>query len=153
MNIEVQKMIAVGGLDGYAKAIIEFLKSERLYNPEVNVINPDPKDYSPDYVFPRDFMLCSYSADNLPTESELKEYLEQANGQFSAVAGMDETDMTRISLIPADTKNLAMRAVCHLTEEEMEMSKNDRLQLEWSRKKEAFSVINKVAEDIYSGIK
>ena len=115
-------------------------------------MNPNPQDYSPEFIFPRDMILSSYTAEELPTESELQEILEQADYQFSAIAGMDETDMTRIAMITADAKNLAMRAVCHFTEDEMDMSKNDRKALERSRKKEAFSIISQVAGDIYSHI-
>ena len=129
------------------------MKSDRLYNPEVSIINPNPTDYSPEYIFPRDYILDAYSSDDIPTESELQESLEQANYQFTAVAGIDETDMTRITMMATDTKNFAMKAVCHFTEEEMEMSKNDRKALERSRKKEAFSIISQVVDDIHSHIK
>ena len=152
MNIEIQKIIDVGHIDRFPKAIIEFLNSEKLYNPEINVINPNPQDYSPEYIFPRDFFLASFSSENIPYENELKECLEQAKYQFSAVAGIDENDMTRIMMTPVDAKTLAMRATCHFTEEEMDMSKNDRRKLESKRKKKAFSIISQVADDIYSSI-
>lgn len=152
IKIEVQKLLTVGGLEKYAKAIIAFLRSDLIYKPEVSLVNPNPQDFSPEYVFPRDMLLGSFSSENIPGESELSELLESAEYRFSAVAGMDESDMTRIMMFPVDEKTLAMRAICHFTDEEMAMSQNDRKKLERLRKKEAFTIIGKMVDEIASNV-
>jgi len=81
----------------YLKYAYAFMLCKKLYIKECSFINPNPKQFDSEYVYPSDVFSAVYSENNLPPWEEFRSNLIHCSSpSFNCVGSLDQTDKERI---------------------------------------------------------
>lgn len=84
-----------------------FMLCKKLYIKECSFINPNPKQFDSEHIYPLDAFSATYSENNLPSWDEFRSNLiHLSSPSFNCIGSLDQSDKERLMCASAESNVL-----------------------------------------------